>query len=85
MLDTGHFSAISRFFAHPVQTGQYMIQLVDVMHEAGCSCMIRMNEELVRLQRGVTCDLDLIVDGPCKLLRSPIFARFISHTWAGTY
>ena len=62
-----------------------MIQLVGVVHETSCSRVIRVNEELMRLQCGVTCDLDLIVDRPCKILRSPTFARFIIHTWGETY
>ena len=51
-----------------------------MVHETSCSCVIGMNEKLMRLKCGVTCDLDLIVDRPCKLLRSPVFARFIIHT-----
>jgi hypothetical protein len=36
-------------FTDPIQTGQYMVQLVDMVHERGRSCVIRMNEKLVRL------------------------------------
>jgi hypothetical protein len=36
-------------FTHPIQTGQYMVQLVDMVHERARSGVIRMNEKLVRL------------------------------------
>jgi hypothetical protein len=71
-----------RFLTHPVQTGQYLIQMIDMVHELARCRVIRMLEKQVSFERGVPGDLNFLVHRLGNFMRGHVFNGFIGHNLA---